>query len=117
MVVDLVAHPPLPSRTIDRRLLAVVVKRMRDEPVLALKGPRSVGKSTLLSALTAGRGGSVVDLDDPATRAAVAADPRLFAAAPGPVFIDEYQKVPELLNAIKAELNRHTGPGRFVSPA
>lgn len=98
-----------------RRLLDVAAARMQDEPVLALVGPRSVGKSTLLNELSRRRPGqAVVDLDDPATRAAVEADPRLYVSAPGPVFIDEYQKVPSLLGAIKAELNQRTEPGRFV---
>lgn len=100
---------------VDRRLLDVALARMQDEPVLALEGPRSVGKSTLLAALTRRcPGRTVIDLDDPATRAAVEADPRLFVSGPGPVFIDEYQKVPALLQAMKAELNQRTEPGRFV---
>lgn len=38
-------------------------------------GPRTVGKSTLLGELARSRGVEVVDLDEPATRAAVLADP------------------------------------------
>jgi hypothetical protein len=30
------------------------------------------------------------------------------------VLVDEFQQVPESLDAIKAELNRDTRPGRFV---
>ena len=56
----------------------------------------------------------ILDLDDPATRAAVEADPITFVSGPGPVFIDEYQHVPMILDAIKAELNRDGSPGRFV---
>ena len=37
---------------------------MRDEPVLALHGPRSVGKSTLLQEIAQLGGVEVVDLDD-----------------------------------------------------
>jgi uncharacterized protein len=37
-----------------------------------------------------------------------------FVSGPGPVFIDEYQHVPMILDAIKAELNRDGSPGRFV---
>jgi predicted AAA+ superfamily ATPase len=56
----------------------------------------------------------VVDFDDLATRDAVASDPALFVSGPGPVCIDEYQHVPQLLDAIQAELNRDARPGRFV---
>lgn len=73
-----------------------------------------MGKSTLLRALARQVGGAVVDLDDPATRDAARADPALFVSGSAPVFIDEHQKAPVLLDAIKAELNRNSRPGRFV---
>ncbi len=79
-----------------------------------MHGARTVGKSTIVRALAEEAGRLVVDLDDPQTRDAVAASPATFAAADPPVFIDEYQHVPVILDAIKAELNRDLGPGRFV---
>jgi Predicted ATPase (AAA+ superfamily) len=99
---------------VDRRLLGVALTRLQDEPVLALQGPRTVGKSTLLNALAGARGGVLVDLDDLATREAVAADPAAFLSESAIVCIDEYQHVPEILDAVKAELNRDLRPGRFV---
>lgn len=87
---------------------------MAEEPVVALHGPRAVGKTTLLRSLATAHGAEVIDLDDLATREAVAVDPATFVAGPGPVFIDEYQHAPLLLDAIKAELNRDGSPGRFV---
>lgn len=102
------------SHLVPRRLLPVVVERMGDDPVVVLHGPRSVGKSTLLADLARSLGTAVVDLDDPAVRGAVVADPGLFAAGPRPVLFDEFQHAPELLDAIKAELNRDLRPGRFV---
>lgn len=41
-------------------------------------------------------------------------DPGRFVSGQRPVLIDEYQHVPELLEAIKAELNRDLSPGRYV---
>ena len=102
------------ARLIQRRVEDIARQRMAEAPVVLLQGPRTVGKSTLLSALAEGYGGRVVDLDDPAVRAAAADDPTLFVSGPGPVFIDEYQHVPDLLDSIKAELNRDSSPGRFV---
>lgn len=99
---------------VPRRLTAVVTELLADEPVTVLQGPRSVGKSTLLRDLADACGREIVDLDDPRTREVVRVDPTLFASAEPPVFIDEYQHVPELLDAIKAELNRHIAPGLFV---
>ena len=99
---------------VHRRLQEIAVWRMAESPVVLLQGPRSVGKSTLLRILAGRHGGHVVDLDDPAVRAAVGNDPELFVSGRGPVFIDEYQHVPVLLDSIKAELNRNGSPGRFV---
>src|SRR3984957_19608766 len=97
-----------------RRLTAVVEARLAEEPVLVLSGPRTVGKSTLLSQLAGRLGRPVIDCDDPATRAAVRSDPGRFVESDQPVLIDEYQHVPELLDAIKAQLNRDLRPGRYV---
>ena len=102
------------ERHVTRRIEPVIRSRMLDEPVVALQGPRAVGKTTLLRAVAQASNSMVLDLDDPATRAAVDADPVTFVSGAGPVFIDEYQHVPMILDAIKAELNRDGSPGRFV---
>jgi len=97
-----------------RRLLALVEERLAEEPVILLEGPRTVGKSTLMREIASARGVSVIDLDDPATRDAVATDPAIFVSGPSPVCVDEYQKAPMVLDAIKAALNRDSAPGRFI---
>jgi predicted AAA+ superfamily ATPase len=99
---------------ISRRIEQIALQRLGDEPVLALHGPRAVGKTTLLRALAAKHRTEVIDLDDLATREAVRADPATFVSGPAPVCIDEYQHAPVVLDAIKAELNRDGSPGRFV---
>lgn len=99
---------------VPRRALELVRSRLDDEPVVALRGPRTVGKSTLLGEVAQSRGVEVVDLDEPAMRDAVMADPAVFMSGASPVCVDEFQKAPMVLDAIKAELNRSTTPGRFV---
>lgn len=99
---------------VPRRLEEVALRRMKESPVVLLQGPRTVGKSTLLGTLARRHDSSVVDLDEPAVRFAVDEDPGLFVSGRGPVFIDEYQHVPLILDSIKAELNRDGSPGRFV---
>ncbi len=95
---------------LDRWILPVLERLVLDEPVVAIHGPRSVGKSTLLRAFAAGHGVEVIDLDDPAVRDAVVADPAFALSGPAPLCIDEYQKAPEILDALKARLNRTGSP-------
>ena len=102
------------EQLIQRRVQGIARQRITESPVVLLQGPRSIGKSTLLRALAEEHGGHVVDFDDPAVRAIAADDPGLFVVGPRPVFIDEYQHVPEVLDSIKAELNRDGSPGQFV---
>lgn len=103
-----------PSGLRQRRILPIALDHMRDDPVVLLEGPRSVGKSTLLRQIAAQRDGRILDLDDPATLDAVRTDPATMLAGDQLVCIDEYQRAPILLDAIKAELNLRTAPGRFV---
>jgi hypothetical protein len=100
---------------IARHLQPVIAQRLAEEPVVILTGARTVGKSTLLTTYSQNHGVPVTDLDDIATRRAVVADPTLFASGRAePVCLDEFQHVPVLLDAIKAELNRDLRPGRFL---
>lgn len=87
---------------------------MAETAVLALQGARSVGKSTVLGEIAAWHGAGIVDLDDSSQTELVAASPADYVRGDSPVCIDEYQRVPELLQAIKAELNRRHAPGRYV---
>ncbi|HSO04380.1 MAG TPA: ATP-binding protein [Candidatus Limnocylindrales bacterium] len=73
---------------------------------MALHGPRSVGKSTLLRGFAESAGVEVLDLDDPVVCDAVRASPLLAVSGGAPVCVDEYQKAPELLDALKSRLNR-----------
>ncbi|MGI8685437.1 MAG: ATP-binding protein [Acidimicrobiales bacterium] len=104
----------LSGRMVVRRLLPLARERMLDDPVVLLEGPRSVGKSTLLRSIATETGAVLLDLDEPATRDAVAADPGPFVSGAETVCVDEYQKAPIVLDAIKSELNRCSRPGRFV---
>lgn len=103
-----------PSALVARRLDDVVARRLGVEVVVGLQGPRAVGKSTLLHGVARARSVDVIDLDDPSAREAVEADPRHFVTGPTPVCIDEYQKAPVVLDAIKAELNRGQHAGQYL---
>ena len=94
-----------PNPLLARRIFPVVQARMLEAPVVLLEGPRSVGKSTLLRELATAADTPVTDLDDPATADSVRADSSLFASGPTPICLDEYQKAPIILDAMKARLN------------
>lgn len=104
------------QRLIFRHLEPVLSELLRDEPVVVLTGARTAGKSTLLATCADTSEVQILDLDDIETRRAVEADPALSVASdlPTPVCIAEFQHVPLLLDAIKAELNRDLRPGRYL---
>ncbi|MCA1789899.1 MAG: ATP-binding protein [Thioalkalivibrio sp.] len=95
-----------PAGILLRRAEAKLAALVRVEAVIAMHGPRSVGKSTLLRRFADQHGVDVIDLDDLVVRDAVAASPSAITAATTPICIDEYQHVPQTLDAIKARLNR-----------
>jgi predicted AAA+ superfamily ATPase len=91
--------------------------RTKEEPVILLEGPRSTGKSTVIRALAAEFKAQTLDFDNPVIRENAERDPELYtqAAGPGhPVLIDEYQRVPAILDAIKTRMNTSSKPGQFV---
>ncbi len=105
---------PIKSQ-IERRASPFVQMLMGEEPAILVEGPRGSGKSTLLRGIATARGGVVLDLDDPATVRLVAEDPSgAVGARSGLVFIDEYERVPDVLSVVKREIDRDGRPGRFL---
>lgn len=86
---------------------------LKDTPVVCILGPRQVGKSTLSQQLAPKR--AYLTFDDNAILVAASQDPTGFVQGlPENVTLDEVQRVPELLRAIKAEVDRNRAPGRFL---
>lgn len=98
------------------RLLAVPLGvALADTPVVVVAGPRQAGKSTLAAHVVAEREGTWLNLDDAETLDAARTDPVGFVSGrTGLLGIDEAQRVPELLLAVKAEVDRERRPGRFL---
>jgi predicted AAA+ superfamily ATPase len=99
---------------INREILKNLILRMESDSVTLVEGPRSVGKSTLLTEIAEKNNVKVLNFDTPSVLAAVEKDPGFFVSGQRPVVIDEYQKLPELLDWIKSELNSDSSPGRFI---
>ncbi|NUP99068.1 MAG: ATP-binding protein [Armatimonadetes bacterium] len=101
---------------IARHLRTAILEGLQDSPVVLLHGPRQAGKSTLVRELAASaHPAEYVTLDDALTLAQAEADAEGFLRQfEGAVAIDEVQRVPALLLAIKASVDRDRRPGRYV---
>ena len=96
-----------------RPLATVLREALADTPVVCLTGPRQSGKTTLVRAMMPER--PFFSLDHPPYLSAAKGDPAGFVAAlPREVTIDEIQRAPELLPAIKLSVDLDRRPGRFV---
>src|SRR5690242_19172353 len=96
-----------------REITSRLAQALRRMPVVVLSGLRQSGKSTLLqreSAVAAHR--TYLTLDDFATLAAARANPGSLLEES--VILDEAQRCPELLLAIKKSVDGQRRPGRFV---
>lgn len=81
---------------------------------MTLNGPRQAGKSTLMLGVMKARGGELRNLDEGSILAAARADPNRFVRHTGLLGIDEIQRAPELVLAIKEAVDRETRPGQFL---
>ena len=96
-----------------RRLAPVVQTALADTPVVCLIGPRQSGKTTLARQLAPDR--AFVSLDDPRYHRTASTDPAGFVAGlPDEATLDEVQRVPELLPALKLAVDGNRRPGRFL---
>lgn len=86
---------------------------LRDTRVVAIAGPRQSGKTTLARRF-ARQGRSYVTLDDPATLAAAKSDPVAFIRDLDRAVIDEVQRAPDVLLAIKRSVDEDKRFGRFL---
>lgn len=98
---------------IKRHLEKTVEMMSRAFPVILVTGPRQVGKTTMLRAISA-NDRQYVSLDNPLVRDLAKTDPELFLQRYSPpVLIDEIQYAPELLPYIKMYVDDHKDKGSF----
>ncbi len=96
-----------------RHLVLQVEQAMQDTPVVLLAGPRQAGKTTL-ARQQAGPGMPFLTLDDSLTLMAARQDPTGLIRRLDRAVIDEIQRAPELLLALKKTVDEDRRPGRFL---
>lgn len=94
------------SRAIDAELDEL----MQQLGAIAVDGAKGVGKTATLQR----RAKTIYRLDRRAEQAVVAADPDIVTQAPVPVLLDEWQRVPEVWDAVRRAVDDDATPGRFL---
>jgi predicted AAA+ superfamily ATPase len=97
------------ERFVERR----AEEALTDTPVVLIVGPRRAGKTTLVRKM-GGAGRNYITLDDQTTLDAAKSDPVGFIRGLDQAIIDEIQRAPDLLLAIKKTVDEDYRPGRFL---
>ena len=94
-----------------RLIEARIAEAMADTPVVLVAGPRQAGKTTLVRQMAGLR---YLTLDDELTLLAAREDPVGMIRNLDRAVIDEIQRAPQLLLAIKKAVDEDRRPGRFL---
>ena len=97
------------KRFLERR----VDEALSDTPVVLIVGPRRAGKTTLVKSM-GGADRTYITLDDRTVLEAARSDPAGFIRGLDRAVIDEIQRAPDLLLAIKKTVDEDYRPGRFL---
>jgi predicted AAA+ superfamily ATPase len=100
-----------------RNISCVLLDALTDTPVVFLRGARQSGKTTLVKNLVEDETNArnYVTLDSATALAAALRDPTGFLhGLRKPLTLDEAQRAPELMLAIKEEVDRERLPGRYL---
>ena len=102
---------------VDRpRLLSAIGDSFGVHPVVALLGPRQVGKTTLARQYSSGVAGRVVryDLESATDRRRLTMPELALSEAADLVIIDEIQRAPELFEVLRVVVDRPDHQTRFL---
>ena len=96
-----------------RLVAGSLAERLRVMPAVVITGPRQAGKSTLAQELSP-QPRRYFSLDDLDVVDAARRDPELLVGGSQPVTIDEVQREPDLLRAVKLAIDRKRSNGWFL---
>ncbi len=99
-----------------RNITLKILDALSDTPVVFIRGARQTGKSTLVQKIASEQySAHYITLDNAAAFSSALSDPAGFIAGlEKPLIIDEVQRSPELLLAIKEDVDRNRAPGRYL---
>jgi uncharacterized protein len=106
----------MPSAFVERHIRSTLVDALGEARAVCLLGARQAGKSTLAKAVAERDWPArYLTLDADVDRRGARQDPNGYIASlAGPTVIDEIQRAPELLLAIKQRLDQRDEPGQFL---
>jgi predicted AAA+ superfamily ATPase len=96
-----------------RQVMPALARRLRAMPAVVVTGARQTGKSTLAEVLTPGRR-RYLSLDDLDVVDLARRDPEALVGGAVPVTLDEVQREPDLLLAVKRAIDKDRRPGQFL---
>src|SRR5579885_140549 len=96
-----------------RLLQSPLAGHLRTMPAVVVTGARQTGKSTLVQALVDGER-RFLTLDDLDVAGLARSDPEALVGGSAPVTLDEVQREPEVLIAVKRAIDRKRRPGQFL---
>jgi uncharacterized protein len=101
-------------KTLPRLLAAPLQEALASAPVVVLTGARQTGKSTLATMNPQGAGRRYLTLDELDVLALAQRDPDALVSGGERLTLDEVQRAPGLLLAVKRAVDRSRQPGRFL---
>ncbi|MBU2650699.1 MAG: ATP-binding protein [Bacteroidetes bacterium] len=102
---------------IERSLQSRILKLLEHFPAVAIVGPRQIGKTTLAKSLISSIAKETIYLDlELPLDANILSNPQVFFQNNPDkcIILDEIQRIPELFPVIRAVIDQHRVPGRFI---